>query len=37
MQKGIDEKVKEADEFFGELKKLDKIITNLRRLDKIDV
>jgi len=37
MQKGIDEKTKEADEYFNELKKLDKIITNLRRLDKVDV
>jgi len=37
MEKGIAEKVKDADEYFGELKKLDKIITNLRRLDKIDV
>ncbi|HZR21852.1 MAG TPA: hypothetical protein VFE51_31510 [Verrucomicrobiae bacterium] len=37
MQKGIAEKVKDADEYFNELKKLDKIITNLRRLDKVDV
>jgi hypothetical protein len=37
MQKGIGEKLKDANEYLGELKKLDKIITNLRRLDKVDV
>src|SRR5437868_11506595 len=31
--KAFDEKLKDADDFKGELKKLDKILTNLRRLD----